>query len=275
MLVKTRYTQIWAFSHDWKPLWNVSMPGGFKTAHQPVPLDLDGDGRDEIMAGYTLLNPDGTVRWTLQPHKADLGAGHLDCCRVLCAGRIPEEWRLALTLCGANALVVCDGRGKPVWEVTGHHFESITVGKIRGDVPGLQLAVDIDHRPWGQGPVRVFDEQGRQLAEVMTDYARHHALVDWTGLGVEEIVIAQSRGVFDGRGHRLVSLAMDERDLGSYDAPEAAEMLVLVGDMTGDSVPDVMLTTPFSTALYIYRNEHGHKPPKPRPPGTRPNFTLY
>jgi hypothetical protein len=275
VLVKTRYTEIWAFRRDWAPLWNVRMPGGWKTAHQLVPLDLDGDGRDEIMAGYTLLNPDGTVRWTLRPQKANLDAGHLDCCRVLRVGRTPEEWRLAMTLCGANALVVCDGRGQAVWEATGHHFESIKVGRIRGDIPGPQLAVDIDHRPWGQGVLRVFNEQGTQLTEIVTDYARHHALVEWTGDGLDDMVIAQARGVFDGQGHRLATLAMDERDLGKHDAPDVAEMQVLVGDMTGDGVPDVMLTTPFSTALYIYKNDRGRRPSQPLSPGTKANFTLY
>ena len=30
--------------------------------HQCVPVDLDGDGRDEVMAGYAMLNADGSVR---------------------------------------------------------------------------------------------------------------------------------------------------------------------------------------------------------------------
>ena len=50
-LVKTRYTQIWAFRRDGRQLWTVAQPGGYRTAHQAVPIDLDGDGRDEIMAG--------------------------------------------------------------------------------------------------------------------------------------------------------------------------------------------------------------------------------
>ena len=40
-------------------LWTVENPGGYRTAHQPFPLDIDGDGREEIMAGYALLDPDG------------------------------------------------------------------------------------------------------------------------------------------------------------------------------------------------------------------------
>ena len=66
ILVKTRYAQIWAYSGDGRLLWTVKDPGGFRTAHQPLPVDLDGDGRDEILAGYAALNPDGSVRWVFQ-----------------------------------------------------------------------------------------------------------------------------------------------------------------------------------------------------------------
>ncbi|MCU0874531.1 MAG: hypothetical protein MUE50_19520 [Pirellulaceae bacterium] len=59
VLVKTRYTQIWAFHRDGRQLWTIEKPGGYLTAHQPVPIDLDGDGRDEIAAGYAMLNADG------------------------------------------------------------------------------------------------------------------------------------------------------------------------------------------------------------------------
>nr|MBP9903708.1 hypothetical protein [Verrucomicrobiota bacterium] len=30
VLVKTRYTQIWAFDRNWKPLWTVENPGGYR-----------------------------------------------------------------------------------------------------------------------------------------------------------------------------------------------------------------------------------------------------
>ena len=62
VLVKTRYTQLWAFNRDGKQLWTVENPGGYRTAHQPVSVDLDGDGRDEVMAGYAMLNANGSAR---------------------------------------------------------------------------------------------------------------------------------------------------------------------------------------------------------------------
>jgi hypothetical protein len=124
VLVKTRYRRIWAYDRRGALLWDVTDPGGFRTAHQPRPIDIDGDGSDEIMAGYSLLNPDGTVRWTFRSAAVDQRRGHLDCCRVLRRGRTPEAWRLVLTLCGANCLSVVDGNGQVQWEIPGFHFES-------------------------------------------------------------------------------------------------------------------------------------------------------
>ena len=53
---------IYAYNFDGNLLWEVHEPGGYRTAHQLRPVDLDGDGHDEIMAGYALLNSDGSVR---------------------------------------------------------------------------------------------------------------------------------------------------------------------------------------------------------------------
>jgi len=266
VLVKTRYSQIWAYSREGKQLWTVAMPGGYRTAHQPLPIDLDGDGRDEVMAGYAMLGADASVRWTFQSKKVDRKHGHLDCMRVLRHGQKPEDFRLALTLCGANSVAVCDGTGRLLWETAGHHFESIDIGRVCLDVPGPQIVVDIDHRARRQSPVWVFDEHGRVLGQFVTEYSRFHALVDWTGDGTEEILVAGGSGLFDSQGRCVVRFAM---------SPGDRPLIGYVAEMTGDGVPDVMLTTAESTAVYVYKNELGRKPSKPAPLGTEANFTLY
>jgi hypothetical protein len=270
VLVKTRYTRIWAFDREGRQLWTVEKPGGYLTAHQPVPIDLDGDGRDEVGAGYAMLNADGSMRWVFQSQRVDQSRGHCDCFRLVRAGKTPAEFRFAMTLCGANAMALLDGNGKPLWELAGEHFESIDVGRICTGLPGVQLAIDIDHRPWGEGPLWVIDERGTVQTKIMTDYARHHSLLDWTGDGLAELVVAQSRGIYDGQGRRVAMLAMDEKDdrIGE-------ERLVLTGDFSGDGVPDVLLTNRALTHAYVYRNEHGRKPDPPASLGTEVNFTLY
>jgi len=125
VLVKDRYHRIWAYNVKGELLWTVRDPGGFRTAHQPRPMDLDGDGRDEIMAGYALLNADGSVRWVFQSTTVDQSRGHLDCARVVRRGKSAGEFRIALTTCGANSIALINGNGGVVWELAGRHFESI------------------------------------------------------------------------------------------------------------------------------------------------------
>lgn len=68
-MIKTRYTQVWAYDKDWNRIWTVEMPGVYRTAHQPIPIDIDGEGKDEVMAGYALINSDGSTRWKFESQK--------------------------------------------------------------------------------------------------------------------------------------------------------------------------------------------------------------
>ena len=268
ILVKTRYGQIWAYSAEGKLLWTVKDPGAYRTAHQPLPVDLDGDGRDEILAGYAALNSDGSVRWVFEAEKGRKNGGHADCWRVVRLSRRPEETRLAMTMCGGNALVMTDGAGRMIWRKTGHHYESVDVGEVRGDVPGLELVVDIDHLPAPPRPLCLFDERGNQLGQIDTDETRHHILVDWNGDGLLEIGSALPRGLFDGRGRRVCTFAV---------AAGESPMLMADVDLTGHGMRDVLLTTVKDGVYkaYGYRNPTAGPPSRKRPEGTGLNYTLY
>lgn len=264
VLVKNRYHQIWAYDQAGKLLWTVRDPGGYRTAHQPRPIDLDHDGRDEIMAGYAMLNADGSKRWTLRSKAVDLRRGHLDCMRVLESGKTPRDFRLVVTCCGANNLACVGGDGHVYWERSGHHFESIQVGHPFADVTGKQILVDIDHRPRGESPLQVFDDQGRLRGQIMSDYCRHHEFFDWTGDDNDEILIAYVHGVFDARGQRIATFATG--------GPGNS---MLLGDMTGDGVSDVTIVTDSPPTVHVFQNRHGNSAAGPHQLGCGVNFTLY
>ena len=263
VLVKTRYGQIWAYNDDGRLLWTVEQPAGFKTAHQPRPVDVDHDGRDEIMAGYAMLNPDGTVRWELREQGIDLDQGHLDCARVFHLGESAADSSLILTFCGGKRIARVDGEGTLAWSLTGHHFESINIGKVCAGVPGKQIVVDIDHRPWGESPLWVLDQDGNWLGQIITDGSRHHTLVDWFGSGIESIVMGTAAAMFDCTGHKVAL----------FDAQQVG--LCAKGDMTGNGVPDLILSSNPASEVCIFRNEQGGKPEDKIPLGTGTNYTLY
>ncbi len=248
-------------------LWHVELPGGYRTAHQARPIDIDGDGLDEIMAGCALLNPDGSVRWVYESRAVDPNRGHLDAMRVLRSGPSPEEWRLAMSLCGAGNLAVVDGNGKIVWEVPGHHFESLDIGRFCPDVEGPQIAVDIDQRALGQSPVVGLRPERQQDQRDDHRVSRSHRLIDWDGSGVSALAIARPRGCLAAGGERLATFDLHLPN-GEEDVDKVA---VASGDMNGDGVVDLLFNT--EEAAYIFLSPAGR--PVDVPLGSGPNFTYY
>ncbi len=262
VIVKDRYRRIWAYDYLGNQLWGGDWkPGGFPTAHQPRPIDLDNDGKDEIMAGYVMLNSDGTERWIYRSKVMDQSHGHLDCCRVLKHGKTPEDFRLILTCCGDDNIACVDGNGKIIWEHPGFHFESVQIGKIFPNAPHKHLLVDIAHQPEGKNPLWVMDSEGKVLGKTILESSRIHDLVDWTGDGFDEIIVSADRGIIDQHGKRIATFATG-----------ASGGALLTGDMTGDTISDVTIVTSDPLAVHVFKNEKGTTTADC---GCGVNFTLY
>ena len=61
--IKDRYWNIHFYDADLQHKWHHAV----NTGHFPFPVDLDGDGRQEILCGHTLFDVEGNILW-----KADL-----------------------------------------------------------------------------------------------------------------------------------------------------------------------------------------------------------
>lgn len=281
ILVKTRYTRVWAFAADWRELWSWAAPEGYLTCHHPTPVDLDGDGRDEVLVGYTMLRSDGALMWTFATEATDLRIGHLDAADVVCVGGGTGEARmrdsrLLITCCGSNLVALLDGAGHALWEVSGHHFESPDFGTLTRDHAAPQFTVDIDHVGFGQSETWLMDAEGKHLGTYVTGYGRHHRLIDWNGDGLDELLITNARGVFDGEGRcvaRLTSPGDPRLDAFARERVAAAGdpgPFGFAGDMDGDGQPEVVLHT--DTAVYVFRSETAAPTGTV---GTGTNWTLY
>jgi hypothetical protein len=84
-------------------------------------------------------------------------------------------------------------------------------------------------------------------------------------------MVANKSGIYNSRGVRIGTFRAPDLDpvagKGKY------EKSMLIGDMTGDGIPDVVIATP--DTVYIYKNENGRELDRPVPLGTEFNFTLY
>jgi len=91
--------------------------------------------------------------------------------------------------------------------------------------------------------------------------------VDWFGQGVDQsvasIVMGTAAAMFDCAG----------KVVARFDASEVG--LVAKGDMTGNGVPDLILSSNPASEVCIFRNEQGGKPEVKVPLGTGTNYTLY
>ena len=274
VLLKTRYSEIWAYDYNGKLLWNIEGPGDYPTAHQARPMDVDSDGKDEIMAGYSLLSSDGTVKWTLNKSQGRF-KGHMDCARLFRKGNSPQDSRIILTFCGGNQIASFDGNGLFSWSITGHHFESIDIGKLCPQVAGNQIVVDHPNAPWGRKPIFLLDENGNILGRILTTESRFHRLIDWTGNGLQEIIIGQSKSMFDGQGKKVATFLMPTPPGEQPPSSTEESILCATGDMTGDGITDVIYYTNPGTVVYIYKNQSKQKSENKIPLGMGINYTLY
>jgi hypothetical protein len=284
VIVKNRYNQLWAYDHEGHKLWTQYRPGKYSIAHQPVPFDLDQDGIDEIMTGYVMVDAKGNPMW-IANRDGTSSAGHLDCARLYQQGSAyivdkvlhpsPSWSKLVLTYCSGRRISMIDGGGNLIWGISGRHFESIDIGKVRSDVDGKQIIVDAASDEQNENGVWILDGNGNKLKIISTFKGRFHRLIDWFGNpDIESIVIPDERAIFDGYGKKLAIL--DTPIPKGVETPlKDLEYIGFTGEMTGDSIPDIVLYTNPGSLIYVYKNEKGKIPPGKVVKGTGVNYTLY
>ncbi|WP_274653388.1 FG-GAP-like repeat-containing protein [Paenibacillus humicola] len=128
ILLKDRYSRMWAMDRDFRLLWTHEGNIG----HFPWPYDWDGDGRDEVMAGYDMLSPEGRVMWSCRGLD-----DHADC---IWTGDVNGDGEPEIVI-GGSVTVLYDRHGRELWRYEGSiESQHVALGKFRSDLPGLQIA---------------------------------------------------------------------------------------------------------------------------------------
>jgi hypothetical protein len=205
---------LWAYDRRLNPLWEHVLPSAWYGHHWSVQFcDVDGNGRDELLAGGTLFDAAGNVIWQ---HDRDAemmrihGGQHYDAVAV---GRFADDKSLdpvAFLLGGSAGVYVVDaltGRTRAVHRIG--HAQGRHVGKLRADLPGQQvLAIT----RWGSyGILTLFSGRGDRLWTIQPDQIGQGSCPVWWGERDTQLIWTNTTGpvqaLYDGYGRKVKDLA--------------------------------------------------------------------
>jgi rhamnogalacturonan endolyase len=237
ILLKDRYRGFWIFDRDLKLLWE----GEGQTGHYPYPFDVDRDGRQEFLIGYSLWGADGKRRWThdstLRDHADALSIGNF-------TGR-PSAGVRAYIDGSDEGFLVFEADGTLVKHLRIGHAQTQSVGKYRPDLPGLQILIATFWR--NPGIVTLLDADANILAQdEMIPGSSHLEPVNWRGDGQEFALLSanvREGGMIDGQLRRVVMFPDDGH-------PDLASA---VRDVTGDARDEVIVWD--RTRVWIYTQD--------------------
>ena len=241
ILIKDRYCRIYLLNSELELLWSYRSEKN--TGHFPYACDINRDGYDEILCGYTLLDHTGKVLWTYpieHDHTDEIISGHF------MAGS--EEGHFAC-VSGSEGFFIGDYHGNIIRRDDIGHAQRISTGNYCPEREGFELAV-VNY--WGhQGILYLYDSQGNPIWEFENELNGNMLTpVNWDGDGRDLILLNADSGrggLLDGEGRRCVVFPEDGHPT------MCAEAINLTGDAR-----DELVVWDYHD-MYIYTQDDGFK----------------
>ena len=239
-----------AYSADLKKLWTFKSFGetnGSGSHHIDI-ADVDGDGRDEVFDGTTLLNPDGTVRWSIYREHPDIVAVK----HILPGSKDRQVYYAVESGVHAGACLVDAKTGKIIWKLNREddpRWQHAHVGwasDIWEGSPGFEMLTNRDgHTAKDQV---LFSALGKIL---MNPFPPGWRPVNWLGGTVRELM--------SGNGRQLARFTGTE--VAPIPGPGPNELggggCSMVADLAGDFRDEVVCTGKTkegAQALFVFSN---------------------
>ena len=201
IILKDRYSNTWALDADLNVLWHFEST----TGHTPSSYDIDGDGCDEVMCGYAMVDQDGSLLWELPTwdHQDATAIGAFDPDR--------PDTILVAQACGNAGFFLTTSEGEILQNHNLGHVQKLAVANVRPDLPGLEYTIITF---WGQpGVMAVMNCKGEILEQFeLVTYASALTPVNWSMDGQEFLFLSahpEEGGLIDGHGRRVVMLPDD------------------------------------------------------------------
>lgn len=203
--------RIWALDPDFEDLWMFTAGSGMGHNSHVAVLDVDGDGRDKVFAGGSLINHEGHEIWRqeeLLRHLRAPNAGHVDAAQMGFFCSDPSVPVIHMEGSSAGHLVADARNGSTLVEHAQGHVQGGCAARFVPGEPGLQVAASCRHGNYGI--LAIYSGDGRRLSRFQPDYRTDcPASINWDGSGTELLVIAHDprrAGFYDWKGRCLIVL---------------------------------------------------------------------
>lgn len=234
ILVKDIYENIYAYDKDLRLLWHHKC----RTGHYPFGLDVNGDGRDELLVGYTMLNPFGEDLWNLRLND------HADAVAFIKSKRTGSY---VVGIAASNEgfiLGTMDGRIANQLKIG--HMQTITATTLIPDSDEWQIATNTY---WGNpGVIYILSLDG-DIINVFQPSLHGSPLspVRWTREDRDFLLLSTAvgteGGLYDAAGNQVVEFPEDGHP----------DLCYFVGDFDRDGLDEIACWN--HEELWIYRSE--------------------
>jgi rhamnogalacturonan endolyase len=234
-----------AYDVELKKLWefkSFAETNGSGSHHIDI-ADVDGDGRDEVFDGTTLLNPDGTVRWSIYREHPDIVAIK----HILPNRKDRQVFYAVESNVHAGAYVVEAKTGKIIWKVNREddprweHAHTGWVSDIWEGSPGMEIVTNRDGHLVKD--LVLFGADGKIL---MNPFPQGWRPVNWTGGKVRELLSGDGRQLARFTGNAVVPIP------GAPPNESGRGTCNMVADLAGDYRDEVVCVS--DNKLLVYSN---------------------
>ncbi len=237
LLLSDRENQLAVFNEKLELLWDKELEGG----SQPVFHDMNGDGHDDVLIGYSAFDDEGNLLF-------NSGQFIGDRCNGLAVTELVEGDRVSpciLYAAGDWGLLYMDFEGNLLKQEIMGHVNYLSVADFDMESAGLEI---VTSNSWGSdGLIHIVDASGKVRTNFLPASGVSRCVpVNWKGDGEEFFIISADTiagGMYDKFGQLSVRFPADGH-------PETCYM---VQDLTGDARDEVLVWD--NRELWIYTQD--------------------
>ncbi|MBQ7793361.1 MAG: S-layer homology domain-containing protein, partial [Clostridia bacterium] len=248
IILKNRFHQLWAMDSNFNVMWTYKGNIG----HFPWPYDINGDGRDELICGYSVLGGEGEVLWTIPET-----SGHA---RYIWVGDLYQQGEDNRTIAVlGDRLTMLTTDGEVLWQ-TDVPCSDAAIGNILPSLHGAQVCLA------GEG-LAMLDCNGSFLASADTRSSRISTVHNIDKSGRDMLLCYNSSSpatLCDSELNPVYTFAYEDK--------------IVWADLIGDGIADIILLTGDRIEIYsaVWKDLSVAAVPYARPqPKRLYNFTVH